>query len=222
MSGKTATIIGVTGMVGNYLLQQLINDPYFETIRLVVRRPYQKLNDKTEIKLVDFNDYESLKLAIDGSDILFCTIGTTQKNVKGDKELYRKVDYDIPVKTARICKETGCEKFIIVSAIGANSNSSNFYLKLKGEVEDALALSGVKSIHILQPSFLLGDRKEKRTGERIGQILFNGISFLLAGSFKKYKPVHGKDVARAMINTAKTDSDGVFKYTYGEIKALAR
>jgi uncharacterized protein YbjT (DUF2867 family) len=222
MSAKTATIIGATGMIGNYLLQELINDPYFETIRLVVRRPFVKTNDKIEVKLVDFNDYESLKLAIDGSDILFCAIGTTQKNVKGDKELYRKVDFDIPVKTARICKETGCEKLIIVSAIGANSSSNNFYLKLKGEVEDALSQSGVKSIHILQPSFLLGERKEKRTGERIGQVVFNGVAFLLAGPFKKYKPVHGKDVALAMINASKTDNQGVSKYTYNDIKKMAR
>jgi uncharacterized protein YbjT (DUF2867 family) len=222
MSGKTATIIGVTGMVGNYLLQELINDPYFEIIRVIVRRPFVKTNDKIEVKLVDFNDYESLKLAIDGSDVLFCTIGTTQKNVKGDKELYRKVDFDIPVKAARISKETGCEKFVIVSAIGANSSSNNFYLKLKGEVEDALSQSGVKSVHILQPSFLLGERKEKRAGERLGQVVFNGISFLFGGPFKKYKPIHGKEVAIAMINAAKTNSAGVVKYTYSEIKRLAQ
>ncbi|MBS1609189.1 MAG: NAD(P)H-binding protein [Bacteroidetes bacterium] len=222
MSGKTAAIIGVTGMVGNYLLQELLHDPYFETIRLIVRRPYPKSGAKTEIKLVDFNDYESLKLAIDGSDVLFCTIGTTQKKVKGDKELYRKVDQEIPLKAARICKETGCGKFVIVSSVGANSKSNNFYLKLKGEVEDALALSGMESIHILQPSFLLGERKEKRTGERLGQIVFNGVSFLMIGPLKKYKPVHGKEVALAMLNAAKANTTGVAKYTYHEIKKSAQ
>lgn len=222
MSAKTATIIGVTGMTGSYLLQELINDPYFETIRLIVRRPYAKPNSKTEIKLVDFNDYESLKLAIDGSDVLFCTIGTTQKNVKGDKELYRKVDYDIPLKAARICRETGCKKFVIVSAAGANSSSRNFYLKLKGEMENALATSGVESIHIMQPSLLLGERKEKRAGENIGKVVFTGISFLMAGPLKKYKPVHGKKLALAMINAAKTDKQGISKYTYSEIKKLSQ
>src|ERR1700742_728155 len=112
MSGKTAAVIGGTGMVGNYLLQALADDDYFETVRVIVRRPFVKTSDKQEIKLVDFNDYESVKLAIDGSDVLFCAIGTTQKDVKGDKPAYRKIDFDIPVKAARCCKETGCETFI--------------------------------------------------------------------------------------------------------------
>lgn len=221
MSGKTAAIIGATGMVGSYLLQELIPDPFFETIRLVVRRPLPKTDAKTEIKLVDFGDYESLKLAIDGSDVLFCAIGTTQKKVKGDRNLYRSIDFDIPVKAARICKETGCKKMIIVSSVGANSKSQNFYLKLKGEMEDALAASGLESVHIMQPSFLLGERKEKRTGEGTGKIVFSAISFLLVGSLRKYKPIHGIDVARAMIKASKANIHGVSKYMYDEIKKPA-
>src|SRR5882724_2570361 len=104
MSAKTAALIGATGMIGTYLLEELLNDPYFETIRVIVRRPFPNSNPRIEVKLVDFNDYESLKLAIDGSDALFCAIGTTQSKVKGNKELYSKVDFAIPVKAARICK----------------------------------------------------------------------------------------------------------------------
>jgi uncharacterized protein YbjT (DUF2867 family) len=221
MSGKTAAIIGATGMVGSYLLEQLLNDSYFDTIRVIVRRPFMEKHPKLEAKLVDFNDYESLKLAIDGSNALFCAIGTTQKNVKGDKELYRKIDFDIPLKAARICKETGCSTFVIVSAIGADNKSSNFYLKLKGEVEDALQQTGLASIHIMQPSQLLGERKENRPAEKVFKTIMKAVSFLLAGSLSKYKPIHGRDVAKAMLNAAKTGKSGTYRYTYPEIMKLA-
>src|SRR6478672_7668484 len=108
MGRRTASIIGATGLTGSLLYDLLKKDQDFETIRLIVRRPLPKPDDRTEIKLVDFSDTESLMLAIDGSDMVFCAVGTTNKKVKGDKEAYRKVDYDIPVKAARCCKMTGC------------------------------------------------------------------------------------------------------------------
>ena len=154
-------------------------------------------------------DAESLMLAIEGSDVVFCTVGTTNKKVKGDKEAYRKVDYDIPVKAARFCKMRGCETFVLVSAVGANSKSSNFYLKLKGEVEDAVKGTGLRSIHIMRPSMLLGDRKEFRLGEKIAKVLMKATSFLWPG---KYKPVHAADVAKAMIVAARENKEGFFVY----------
>ena len=224
MSTKTAALIGATGMIGSYLLEALINDPEFDTVRVIVRRPFAKSNPKVEVKLVDFADYESLKLAIDGTDVVFSAIGTTQKNVKGDKELYRRIDYDIPAKAARICRETGCPVFVIVSSVGADSHSRNFYLKLKGELEDTLASTAGNNqlaVHIMQPSMLLGERSEKRPAEKIMQSVMKGVSFLLAGSLRKYKPIHGRDIARAMIRVSKTQANGVFRYTYDDILQMA-
>jgi uncharacterized protein YbjT (DUF2867 family) len=221
MSGKTAAIIGATGMIGNYLLELLLQDDYFSTVRVIVRRPFQKTHPKVEVKLVDFNDAESLKLALEETDMVFCAIGTTQKKVKGDKTLYRKIDFDIPVKAARFCKEAGCEKFILVSAVGANSKSNTFYLQLKGETEEALQQSGNRSIHIMQPSILLGDRKENRPMEKVAQGLTTLFSGLFIGSLQKFKPIHGKTVAIAMVNAAKKDEPGFFRYTYKEIRELA-
>ncbi|HEY6502824.1 MAG TPA: NAD(P)H-binding protein [Chitinophagaceae bacterium] len=214
---KTATIIGVTGLVGSYLYELLKKDKSFETIRLIVRRPMPKNDPCTEIKLVDFNDAESLQLAIDGSDVVFCTIGTTQRKVKGDKEAYRKIDYDITVKAARLCKMTGCEIFVLVSAVGANSKSSNFYLKLKGEVEEAVKESGLRSVHIMRPSVLMGERKEFRLGEKIGKAIMTALSFLIP---TKYKAIHAKAVAGAMLNAAKGKKEGSFIYDYREMKKL--
>lgn len=216
MSKKTATLIGATGLIGSHLLQELLNDSYFDTVRILIRRPVDITHSKLENKLVDFADAESYKLALENSDAVFCAIGTTQKKVKGDKAAYRKIDYDIPVHAAKFCKETGCEKFILVSSIGAGSKSNNFYLKLKGEVEDAVKAVGLKSIHIMQPSTLLGARKEFRLGERIAQVVMKLFSFLIPS---RYKAIEAKDVANAMLKAAKKEDEGVFVYEYKEIKS---
>jgi len=214
MNGKTATIIGVTGLIGGYLYELLKKDNSYDTIRLIVRRPLPKDDPRTEIKLVDFADAESLQLAIDGSDVVFSTVGTTQKKVKGDKEAYRKVDYDIPVKAARFCKATGCKTFVLVSAVGANSKSSNFYLKLKGEVEDAIKEVGIASVHIMQPSMLMGDRKESRLGEKIANTIMPPLSFLIPS---KYRAIDAKKVAEAMLRAAKENKEGLFIYQYKQL-----
>jgi len=220
MSEKIAAIIGATGMIGNYLLEALLIDNYFDIVRVVVRRPYQKTSVKIEVKLVDFNDAESFKLALEGCNTIFSCIGTTQKNVKGDNELYRKIDFDIPVKAARFGKEIGCEKFVIVSSVGANSRSTTFYLRLKGELENAIHSVGLDTVHIMQPSMLLGNRKEQRTGESLLQNSMKLISILFFGSIRKYKAIHGKTVAAAMLNAAKKDDKGFFRYTYDGIKEM--
>ena len=146
-----ATVIGATGLIGGYLLELLLKDDHFDSVRVLVRRPFQPDHPKLEKKLVDFTDAESFRLALEGSDVVFCSIGTTQKKVKGDKEAYRKIDYDITVNAARFCKLNGCETFVFVSSVGASSKSKNFYLKLKGEIEDAVKAIGLSfhSIGIL-------------------------------------------------------------------------
>ncbi len=201
----TATLIGATGLIGGYLLEELLKDDYYDTVRILIRRPFLRqaqdfTHPKLEKKLVDFSDTESFRLALEGSDVVFCTIGTTQKKVKGDKEAYRKVDYNITVNAARFCKMNGCETFVFVSAVGANSKSNNFYLKLKGEVEEAVKAIGLKSVHIMRPSVLLGDRKEFRLSEKIAQWVMPVFSFLIP---KKYRPVKARDVAKEMIKLAK-------------------
>ncbi len=221
MQMKIATIIGSSGMTGTYLFKLLLEDKNFETIRIIVRHNTPKTATNMEVILVDFTDTAAFKNAIAGSDVVFCTIGTTQKNVKGNKELYKQIDVDIPVNASRYCKETGCEKFIIVSAVGADSKSGNFYLRLKGEMENAVKSSGINSIYIMQPSILLGHRKEKRMGESFAQRTIQLFSFLLMGNLQKYKAIHGKVLARAMVNAAKNNIEGIFTYQYQDIVKLA-
>lgn len=214
---KTATLIGATGLIGTQLTEELLEDPHYSTVKAIIRRPWDKNHPRLEKKIVDFNDSDSLLVALSNSDVVFCTVGTTQRKVKGDREAYRKVDYDIPVKAARFCKMTGCENFVLVSSVGANSKSNNFYLRLKGEVEDAVKETGLKMVHIMRPSMLLGERKESRPAEKIGKFLMNALAFLIPS---RYKAIDAKEVAKAMVAVSKLNTEGFFVYHYEEMKSL--
>lgn len=216
---KRATLIGATGLIGSHLLSLLQDDDSFSTIRLLVRRPFQNHHPKTEVKLIDFEDAESFKLGIEQSEVVFCTIGTTQQKTNGDKEAYRKVDYDIAVKAAKYCKETGCENFVLVSSVGANAQSKNFYLRLKGEIEEAVSAIGLSSVSFFRPSMLLGNRKEKRSIEKIGQKAMQLFSIALPA---KYRPIPAQEVAAAMVWAAKNQWGGLHIYEYKEIKSASK
>jgi len=215
----TATLVGATGLIGSYLLEQLLSDPYFDTIRILIRRPIDITHPKLEKKIVDFNDSDSLLVALSNSDVLFCSIGSTMKKVNGDKEAYRKIDFGIPVKLARFCKMTGCDKFILVSSAGANSKSRNFYQRLKGETDEAIKSVGLTTVHIMRPSLLLGERKEFRLGENLGKAVMTTLSFLIP---EKYKAIQGKDVAKVMLALAKKNEEGIFVHENSEIRDLRK
>ena len=216
---NTATLIGATGLIGGHLLELLLRDTYFKTIRTVVRRPVSFNHPKLDVRLIDFDDEAAFKSAIAGSNAVFCAVGTTSRKVKGNKEAYRKVDYDIPVRASKFCAETGCPRFLLVSSIGANSKSGNFYLQLKGEVEDAVKGMTIAAVSIFRPSMLLGKRQEFRPGEKIGQAMMKVFSFLLPSH---YKPIAADDVARAMVAAGKKDKPGFHIYQYKEIMHLSR
>jgi uncharacterized protein YbjT (DUF2867 family) len=221
MQGKTAAVIGSTGLIGNQLVQLLAKDKSFDTIRTLVRRPVTPMSSKIEMKLVNFDEPESVKLAIDGSDAVFCAVGTTQKKVKGDKQAYRKVDYDIPVNAARFCAETQCSSFQLVSSVGADSKSNNFYLRLKGEVEDAVRSYAIPSVSVFRPSILLGNRTESRPGEKIGQGAMSFFAFLMVGGWEKYRPIEAEYVAKAMIAAAHEMKPGYSVCEYTAIRQQA-
>ena len=212
---KKATLLGATGLIGGHILNFLKEDPAYDEIKVIVRRPLEIEHPKVKVVVIDFEDEAQFEEAMKGSDVVFSTIGTTQKKVKGDKAAYRKIDYDITVNAAKFSLRHGCKQFLVVSSIGADSNKSNFYLKLKGEVEDALKVlaekeGGFESLSIFRPSLLLGDRNETRIAESIGQFFTKGLSFLFP---KDYKPIKGKEVAQAMVEASKRDEKGVEVYS---------
>lgn len=214
MESKIATLIGATGLIGSHLLDLLLLDDHYEKVRLIVRRPFTFNNPKVEVIVINFENLNEFQAAITGSEAVFCAVGTTQKKVKGDKAAYRKVDFDISVNAARFCQETGVPKFLLVSSVGADSKSGNFYLKLKGETEDAVESLKLPSATIFRPSMLLGKRTESRPAEGVAQAISKGLSFLFPG---KYKPINARDVAKGMIAVSKKEMTGFKVLHYKEI-----
>jgi len=214
MKERIAGIVGSTGLIGSKLPELLLNDAYFNKIRLIGRRPIEYNNPAVNVKVIDFSDNESYRSAINGCDAVFCAVGTTQKKVKGDKVAYYRVDYDIPVNAAQFCEDTGCPVFLLVSSVGADSRSKNFYLKLKGEVEDKIQGMKIASVSVFRPSMLLGKRREFRFGEEVAKAISVPLTFLFPS---KYKPVKAENVARAMIAASKRAAPGFNVYHYKEM-----
>ena len=217
MNQKIAVIIGASGMVGSQVLEQLLKDDDFKLVRSLGRKTLDISHPKLQQEIVNFNNTMDLRQKFGEGDVIFCCVGTTQKKVNGDKEEYRKVDFKIPVNAAKIGIENGFQQYYLVSAIGADLKSSNFYLKIKGETEDAIKVLPFKSIGFFQPSILLGSRNESRPGEKAMQKLMKFFSRLLIGSFKKYRAIDALDVAKAMIEVSKKEIPGVHWYKYEEM-----
>ena len=222
MNELTAVVLGATGLTGSLLLQELLKDKDYKTVRILVRRNVNVSHPKLEQEIVDFNDIDDYTKKFGEGDVIFSCIGTTQKNVKGDKALYEKIDLDIPVNAAKIGISKNYKKFLIVSAIGANENASNFYLRLKGRTEKTLKEIPFVSLSIFQPSLINGKRNENRTGEAIAQTVMDLLSFLLLGPLEKYHAIGANNIARAMVNESKQQRTGVNYYRYNEMMDLAR
>jgi uncharacterized protein YbjT (DUF2867 family) len=214
MPSQTAVVLGATGLIGSHVLEALLNDDSFTTVKALVRRPLTFTHPKLQILITDFSNFKNYQDNIGKGDCIFCCIGTTNAQVKGDKRLYRTIDFDIPVNAARFGKEAGYRQFLLVSAVGANSKSRIFYSRLKGEVEEVIDSFQFKSFHVFQPSFLLGKRKEQRTGEYFFKTILKGLAFITPA---KYKPVEAAAVAKAMLKAAKEAKEGKHVYTYAEI-----
>ena len=200
---KTALVFGSSGLIGQHLLNQLIKNENYNKIKIFVRSKPEINDPKIEIIKTDFNNLQNHKEDIKGDDCFFC-IGTTKKN-SPDKNEYRRVELHIPKEIAKIAKANSLNSFIFVSSGYADSKSSGDYLKYKGEVEEELKRLNFPKLGIMRPSFLLGDRKEKRIGEKIGIFVFNLLSPLFLGPLKKMKPIHSEIVARSMIKFANED-----------------
>lgn len=217
MPSLTAVVLGATGLIGNHLVQELLSDPAFSNVRILVRRPVDLSHSKLDVEVVDFQNITDFKNKLGTGDCIFCCIGTTKDKVKGDKNAYRKIDFDIPVTAARLGKEACFNTYLLVSAVGANEQAGNFYLKLKGEVEKQIKAINFRSFYAFRPSILIGRRDEFRLGETVGKIVMQALSIFLIGPLSKYKGINAAQVAEAMKNEAKSSLDGSFVLHYNEM-----
>jgi uncharacterized protein YbjT (DUF2867 family) len=191
---KSAIIFGATGLIGNFLLLHLLDDDRYGEVHVYGRKPVGFTHAKLEEHIIDFNRLDDYRAAIKADEV-FCCLGSTIKKA-GTRENFRRVDFEWVRWCAVAAAENKVPAFIVVSSLGANAGSNNFYYRTKGEMEKAVSALNFEKYVIVRPSILLGSRNEFRPGEVLGKIGMQVFSFLLP---KRIKPVHGETVARAMI-----------------------
>ncbi len=216
---KTAIVIGATGLIGNHLTKLLLEDERYQTVKVFVRRSLGETDTKLEEHIVDFNNLNEWKNKVTGDEFFSC-LGTTIKKA-GSKDAQYKIDFTYQFETAKAAAENGVKNYLLVSSTGANSRSGNFYLRIKGELEEKISILPFDKIRIFQPSILVGEREEKRAGETYG-ITFMNILANIPG-LKKYKPIDGRTVAKAMIKSANSSGlNKIEKYNLDEVANLLK
>jgi len=218
MQFNAAVVAGATGMIGNYLVNLLLEDAFYDVIITLTRRTLGIEHPKVQQRIVDFDTLQAADL--EDATHLFCCLGTTMKTA-GSCEAFRRVDYEYCERFARLGREAGARRLMLISSAGADPRSSNFYLKTKGETEQAVAGLGFEALHIFRPGVLLGRREEKRLGEGLAIRLSLGFEFLLRGPLTKYRPMPAGVLSAAMAAAGERGETGTHIDHYPEIVRLA-
>ncbi|HLV37877.1 NAD(P)H-binding protein [Xanthomarina sp.] len=216
--GKTAIILGATGLTGGLLLEQLLIDNRYQKIILFSRKTCGITHDKIEEHLVDLLNLKAQKDKFIADEV-FCCIGSTKAKTPNE-ENYLEIDFGIPVMAAQLCKENNIQTFIVISALGADKHSKLFYNRTKGRMEEAVLLEKITNTYILQPALISGNRSEKRMGEDVAKIFMKLVNPFLLGSLSKYKSVHPINIASCMVFLANNLYPEV-RIPSDEIKKLA-
>jgi uncharacterized protein YbjT (DUF2867 family) len=216
---RVALLAGASGLVGGYVLDALSDAPDFGRVYAVTRRPLGREHSRIANRIVQFDKLETQLKGVT-AHVAFCCLGTTIKRA-GSEQAFRQVDCDYVLSFARAARVAQAQRFVVVSSAGANSQSKNFYLRVKGEMEAALESLQFPALDILQPSLLLGWRHEIRPAELAATLFMPLLNPLLAGSKQVYRAISARTVAAAAIGAARSGRRGVYRYTYAALQALA-
>jgi len=216
---RIALVAGATGLIGGYLINTLIEAQEYARVFALTRRPYLKEHAKLANRIVNFERMADQLKSLTANDA-FCCIGTTIADA-GSQEAFRETDVDAVLLFAQAARAAQATRFVVVSSVGADSKSKNFYLRLGCEMEQAVSGLGFVSVDIMQPSLLLGPRKAVRPLELAGRIFAPLLNPLLTGTREQYRAIAAETVARGMLGAARRGGRGIYRYTYGAINQLA-
>jgi uncharacterized protein YbjT (DUF2867 family) len=216
---RVALLAGASGLLGGYVLDALLDAPDFGRVYAVTRRPLGREHSHIANRIVQFDKLETQLKGVT-CHVAFCCLGTTRKQA-GSEQAFRQVDFDYVLAFARAARVAQAQRFVVVSSAGANPESKNFYLRVKGEVERALESLQFPSLDILQPGLLIGWRHELRAGELAATVLMPLLNPLLGGSKQVYRAISARKVAAAALGAARSGRRGVYRYTYAALQALA-
>jgi uncharacterized protein YbjT (DUF2867 family) len=219
INGKTAVLLGASGLVGGFCLQTLLADASYARIVLLNRRelplpPHPGLSQR----IVSFANLNADDFA--AAEHIFCALGTTIRKA-GSQEAFRRVDVDYPLTAARLARQAGAKQFVVVSSVGADTKAGNFYLRTKGELEQEIGKLRFDAFHVFRPSLLLGQREESRRGEGAMQAMAPLLNVLMFGGLRRYRGIPAAAVGRAMVAAARLGHTGTHIYEYDEILRLA-
>ncbi len=212
--------MGASGLIGQECMHLLLAHAGVSKVHSLVRKPSGMHHAKLEERMVDFEKLDEFA-EWKGVDAVICCLGTTMANAK-TRDAFLKVDYEYPLAAAAMARKAGVEQYLIVSALGAHPKSTFFYNKVKGQLESAISDLDFEKLLIFQPSLLMGDRQEVRPGERTAQVVMSGLSFLMIGPLRKYKPIHAHAVARAMVNSLFDSESGKRVYPSDHIARMVK
>ena len=202
MKQKTAIILGGTGLTGSLLLNRLIADDSYGSIKLFSRKASGNTSPKIKEFIGDVLLLEHFKDDFTADEV-FCCVGTTSSKTK-DRTVYRAIDFGIPFAASKLARENNIPTFLVMSSMGANAKSKIFYSRTKGEMEQAVIGEKIPYTYILRPSLIMGKRTERRIGESVGGVVMKFTNAFLVGRLKKYRPIEADCIAAAMINLTKT------------------
>lgn len=196
----TAIVFGASGLTGHFVAELLIADQRYDHVKLFVRKELNFPSEKVKQYLFNSDNLDAIASEVTGNH-LFCCLGTTIKTA-GTREVFFKTDHDLVERIAQIASFNKVGSFVVISSLGANSHSKNFYLSTKGKMEESIKTFSFNNLSIVRPSMLMGIRLERRPLEEVSKILSKVVIPFMVGSMRKYRPIHAETVARAMIKLA--------------------
>lgn len=217
---KVILLAGASGYVGNLALDALLDSTDIGRVYAISRRPLGREHPRLANRIVRFDQIESQLKGLT-CQVALCSLGTTIRQA-GSQEAFREVDFDAVLAFARTAKAAQAQRFVVVSSAGADPKSKNFYLRTKGEMEEALAGVGFASLDILQPSLLLGWRGEIRPLELLGSVFMPLVNPFLTGKREVFRAIPARTVAGAMAGVTRSGRRGLQRYTYSAIQSLSR
>ncbi|MEJ0037040.1 MAG: NAD-dependent epimerase/dehydratase family protein [Gammaproteobacteria bacterium] len=216
---RVALLAGASGFVGGYVLDSLLDAPDFSRVFAVSRRPLGREHPRLANRIVQFEKLES-QLKGGQCHIAFCCLGTTMKQA-GSEKAFREVDHDLVLSFARVAKAAQAQRFVVVTSAAADPRSKNFYLRVKGEVEQALERMMFPSLDILQPGPMLGWRGDIRPLELLATAFMPLVNPFLTGSRIGLRGISARTVAAAAVGAARSGRRGVYRYTWPSLRQLA-
>lgn len=204
---RIALVAGATGLVGQFLVQRLLDSGAYDQIKLLGRRAVSIDDARIENVISDYSDLASLGNKLKADDV-FCCLGTTLKKA-GSRAAFERVDHQMVVDLARAAHAQGARQFMVVSAAGTAEHSPSFYSRVKAHMERDVSAVGYDAVHIVRPALLIGAREESRPAEHISQMIMPLFNPLLIGGLKKYRSARGEDVADALLQLARRETRGV-------------